>query len=201
MDHPASDSLRLQKNGENCMKKLIAALILVSLLAACFPAFADVTDGTPLVSYGFTLNLDAGITYESTGTSKEDFELIVTPFPDFTHANIIFGWLGTDGYLITQLKAFMPNAEAEYRATLEAKGKSIDQFSISSIQYLAIGSQDCFAYRTDMSVIDNASHETTELHQCVVWCTATGHAICLQAERPEVLERLIEWLDRAVAWN
>lgn len=181
------------------MKKLISILALACFLSVCVPAFADVSDGSPLTMYGITLKLEAGMNYTVEGSTISDFDITVYPIADNQSVYVNAGWIGTKDGIVEELKSQRQVVEDQYRQMFSSYGLTPTEFSVSPVQDAVLASYECVFYDVDV-VLSLPDGSSVAAHQRMYYFPEAGHVLSVITEDLETRDRIIQWLDGAVSF-
>ena len=188
------------------MKKAFSVLAALCLLTACFSAFADDSDGSPLVLEDFTLQLDAGRNYQMTGEG-DNLSVKVTELSEDETAQIIITRRSMPDLSYEDFKdrirSSMPGMEENMKENARAGGAEISSVEMGDLYDTEVNGAVCCGFDIAMAFTFSLAGEkfTTDVYNVFLFCPSKGYTFNITALDTKGAGEVLRWLESAFAWN
>lgn len=186
------------------MKKLLALAMALCLACLCGAALADaqISDGSPVVLDGFTLNLDKGAAYDVGAKAAEQVYVTVYPYlasgDQSTNFNAV--WAGTTGTItVADVRAEVPGLKEQMAKGFEEYGFTLNAIEYSDPADGTLAGEACVVLDSKLSLSLNG--QTLDINQRQFYVGGKGFIFTISAGDPETLEGAAARLNAVLAWD
>ena len=185
------------------MKKVIAILIALSIVALSVTAFAEVmqADGSPLVLEGFTLNLDKGVVYQL--VEKDSTKVYVTVYPFYhvngdssTNFNAVWD---TSNITMEDIENQISDIKAAIEEGFKPYGITLNYIEYADPYGYILSGEPCIGLDNQMSI--DADGKTLEFYQRQIFTFDRNYTFTISAIDQDTLESAYSVLNDVLTWE